>query len=74
MSAWDRRRRLKPKRIRRPVRVLWGEKDVALQPVANNIAARWCDDFEVTYVPDAWHWLASERPKLVNRFLLDFLR
>lgn len=69
-----RRRRLKPKRIRRPVRVLWGEKDVALHPVVNDIASRWCDDFEVTYVPDAWHWLASERPKLVNRFLLDFLR
>jgi pimeloyl-ACP methyl ester carboxylesterase len=44
----ERRRRQKPKRITRPVRVLWGAEDVALDPIVNEIAARWCDDFDVT--------------------------
>jgi pimeloyl-ACP methyl ester carboxylesterase len=66
------RRHLKPARITCPVRVLWGRRDVALDPVVNDIAAEWIDEMEVFYFPTAWHWLASEKPRAVTRHLREF--
>jgi pimeloyl-ACP methyl ester carboxylesterase len=66
------RRHRQPVRITCPVRVLWGRRDVALDPVVNDIAAEWVDDMEVFYFPTAWHWLASEKPRAVTRHLREF--
>ena len=54
-----------PARIACPVHVLWGMKDEALEPVLNEIAAEWIDDFTLTQFPDNYHWLAQERPEAV---------
>jgi len=63
-----------PDRITCPVRVLWGRRDVALDPIVNDIAANWIDDMEVFYFPKAWHWLAFEKPRAVTRHLREFFR
>jgi len=63
------RRHVEPARIRCPVRVLWGSRDVALPAVVNEIAAPWIDDFDLHYFPRCWHWLASERARAVSRHL-----
>lgn len=67
-----RRRHVPPRRISCPVSVLWGSRDVALEPVVNDIARAWIDDFTVTYFPDNWHWLAEEQPKAVTEHLIKF--
>ncbi len=55
--------REEPPTIAAPVTVLWGERDVALEPVLNDIARPWIEQMEVVYFSDAYHWLALERPK-----------
>lgn len=67
-----RRRHVAPRRITCPVSVLWGSLDVALDPVVNDIARDWIDDFSVTYFPDNWHWLAEEQPRAVIDHLETF--
>ena len=67
-----RRRHVAPRRITCPVSVLWGSLDVALDPVVNDIARDWIDDFSVTYFPHNWHWLAEERPRAVTEHLEAF--
>ncbi|MEZ5908044.1 MAG: alpha/beta hydrolase [Hyphomicrobiaceae bacterium] len=64
-----RRRHVAPRRITCPVRVLWGSLDIALEPVLNDIASAWIDDFAVTYFPSNWHWLALEQPQAVTDHL-----
>ena len=66
------RRAKTPDRITCPVRVLWGRRDVALDPIVNDIAANWIEDMEVFYFPKAWHWLAFEKPRAVTRHLREF--
>ena len=66
------RRQVTPDRITCPVRVLWGRRDVALDPIVNDIASQWVDEMEVFYFPKAWHWLASEKPRAVTRHLRQF--
>ena len=67
-----RRRHVAPRRITCRVSVLWGSLDVALDPVVNDIARDWIDDFSVTYFPHNWHWLAEERPRAVTEHLEAF--
>ncbi|MCY4498652.1 MAG: alpha/beta fold hydrolase [Rhodospirillaceae bacterium] len=67
-----RRRHVTPGRITCPVRVLWGRRDIALDPVVNDIAAPWIDTREVFYFPAAWHWIAFEKPRAVTRHLREF--
>ena len=68
------RRLMTPGRITCPVRVLWGKRDVALDPILNDIASEWIDNIEVFYFPKAWHWLAVEKPRAVTRHLKEFFR
>ena len=65
-------RHLRVRPISCPVRVLWGRRDVALDPVVNDIAAGWSENMEVFYFPRCWHWLASEKPRAVTQHLLRF--
>ncbi len=67
-----RRRHVAPRRITCPVSVLWGSLDVALDPVVNDIARDWIDEFSVTYFPNNWHWLAEEQPRAVIDHLETF--
>jgi len=61
-------------RIAVPVRVLWGDRDQALEPALADASLAWCDAGEAFHFPDATHWLQHEEPAAVNAHLLEFLR
>ena len=48
------------------------QRNVALDPILNEIASAWIDEMEVVYFPKRWHWLASEKPRAVTRHLREF--
>ena len=54
-----------PATIHCPVRVLWGLRDAALEPVLNDLARPWVEKLTITAFPDNYHWLAQERPEAV---------
>jgi pimeloyl-ACP methyl ester carboxylesterase len=61
-------------RIAVPVRILWGDRDQALEPALAEASLAWCDAGEVFHFPDATHWLQHEEPAAVTAHLLEFLR
>lgn len=61
-------------RIAVPVRILWGDRDQALEPALADASLAWCDAGEVFHFPDATHWLQHEEPAAVTARLLEFLR
>ncbi|MBW8756247.1 MAG: alpha/beta fold hydrolase [Burkholderiales bacterium] len=61
-------------RVRVPVRVLWGDRDQALEPALAEASLAWCDAGEVIHFPQATHWLQHEEPEAVVARLLEFLR
>jgi len=62
------------RRVKVPVRVLWGDHDQALEPALADASLAWCDAGEVFHFPDATHWLQHEEPDAVVARLLEFLR
>lgn len=62
-----------PMRIARPTRVIWGERDFALDRACNETLPRYVRDLDVRYLP-ASHWVQMDRPDEVNRLLLEFFR
>ncbi len=79
MLAWYRAalRRPAPRpptlRVAPPVRLIWGEQDVALGAGMIAPSAALCDRVEVCRIPEAGHWVQHEEPARVNALLLDFL-
>jgi len=63
-----------PQRIGLPVRVLWGDRDTALEPSLAEASLALCDDGEVFHFADATHWLQHEKIDDVNQHLVDFLK
>lgn len=61
-------------RVRIPVRLLWGDRDQALEPGLADASIERCDHGEVFHFPEATHWLAREEPERVTSLLLAFLR
>ncbi len=59
--------------IRRPVLVLWGERDRYLGPELAAPDPRWVPDCRVVRIPDASHWVHLDAPDLVNAELIRFL-
>lgn len=57
-----------------PVRLLWGDRDHALEPGLAEASIERCDAGEVFHFPDATHWLQHEEPERVNELLIEFLR
>jgi epoxide hydrolase 4 len=78
MLNWYRAMALQPpeaaNRIAVPVRVIWGDRDSALEPGLAEESASLCDTVEVVHLPDATHWLQHEEIDRVNALLLEFLR
>ena len=61
--------------IRAPTLLIWAENDFALgKELTNDMEALFSRDFRLEYVPNTSHWVMEERPELVNRLLMDFLR
>ena len=61
-------------RVAVPVRLMWGDRDTALEPGLADASIARCDAGEVFHFPDATHWLAREEPERVTALLLGFLR
>ena len=59
--------------VRTPTRIFWGKKDVALLPKGAQESLRYCAEGELTYFPEASHWLQHEEPQRVNQLLIEFL-
>lgn len=57
-----------------PVRLLWGDRDQALEPGLADASIARCAHGEVTHFPEATHWLQHEEPERVTALLLAFLR
>lgn len=57
-----------------PAQVIWGAQDAFLVKANAESARPWFADCTVRYVPDSGHWVQFERPDLVNRDLLEFLK
>lgn len=62
-----------PNRIALPVRVIWGDRDSALEPALAEQSASLCDEVEIVHLPEATHWLHHEEIDRVNALLLEFL-
>ena len=60
--------------IRIPVRLLWGDRDTALEPGLADASIVRCSAGEVFHLPEATHWLHHEEPGRVNELLIEFLR
>ena len=58
--------------IATPIRLLWGDKDSALEADLAEASIARCSAGEVIHLPDATHWLQHEEPQRVNALLLDF--
>ena len=66
-------RSLRAERIAVPVRVIWGDRDIALEPGLAEASLALCERGEVFHLSDATHWVQHERPAEVNRLMLAFL-
>ncbi|MEP6502524.1 MAG: alpha/beta hydrolase [Betaproteobacteria bacterium] len=57
-----------------PVRLLWGDRDTALEPGLADASMARCSAGELFHFAEATHWLQHEEPERVNALLLEFLR
>ena len=57
-----------------PTRILWGERDMFLLPEMAQESVFYCDSAELTYFPDATHWLQHEEPEAVSAALIAHFR
>jgi epoxide hydrolase 4 len=56
-----------------PTLVVWGERDVALDPICLNGTERYVRDLTVKRLPDVSHWVQQDAPQVVNGLLQEFL-
>ena len=77
MLAWYRALPLAPRRspvrITVPVRILWGDRDTALDPSLAEASLALCDVGSVRHFPGATHWLHHERPAELHDDIVRFL-
>ncbi len=67
------RPRIEAKRVAIPVRIIWGDRDVALDRRLAEAGQALCERAEVFHLPDATHWVQHDAPDAVNRWLIGFL-
>ncbi|MEX8194067.1 alpha/beta fold hydrolase [Comamonas guangdongensis] len=56
-----------------PVRILWGDRDLALQPALLDGLEQWVPRLQVEHLKGCSHWVVHERPEAVRRALAEFL-
>lgn len=56
-----------------PVRILWGDSDLALQPALLHGLEQWVPQLEIEHLQGCSHWVVHERPEAVQRALAKFL-
>lgn len=72
-ALWCRPGRLESRIVQPPVRILWGEDDVALCPALAELSAGSCMRAELVRIPGAGHWVQHEAAGRIDDLLLDFL-
>ncbi len=60
-------------RVTVPHLLIWGLNDTALLPDVKKPLHEFCDDLTVREVPDADHWILHTHPKIVARYIMEFL-
>jgi pimeloyl-ACP methyl ester carboxylesterase len=60
--------------VHAPARILWGQRDMFLLQEMAQQSLRYCDSAELTYFPDATHWLQHEEPEAVSAALINCFR
>ena len=80
MLNWYRAIRLRSSRrlnlaqvIEVPTLVVWGEQDVALDPICLDGTERYVRDLTVKQLPGVSHWVQQDAPQVVNALLQGFL-
>ncbi len=73
-AAFRHRPALPDPQIHVPTRILWGRRDMFLLPEMAEQSLKYCDSAELTYFPDATHWLQHEEPEAVNTALIEHFR
>lgn len=60
-------------KIQVPTQIIWGENDHAL--VIQNLDGleNYLNDFKITRIPDATHWVVRERPDEVTRLIQEMI-
>ena len=56
-----------------PTLVVWGERDVALDPICLNGTERYVRDLTVKRLPGVSHWVQQDAPLIVDELLQEFL-
>ena len=56
-----------------PVRILWGDSDLALHPALLDGLEQWVPRLQVEHLKGCSHWVVHERPEAVRHALTDFL-
>ena len=56
-----------------PVRILWGDSDIALQPALLNGLEQWVPQLQIQHLKGTGHWVVHEQPEAVRQALTDFL-
>jgi pimeloyl-ACP methyl ester carboxylesterase len=56
-----------------PTLVVWGERDVALDPICLDGTERCVRDLRVKQLPGVSHWVQQDAPRVVNELLQEFL-
>lgn len=72
-ALWCPPRRAPFQRVEPPVRLLWGEDDVALGAGMARASLPRCREAELTFLPGAGHWVQHEAAAAVNELLLAFI-
>lgn len=50
-------------RVQTPTRILWGKRDMFLLPSLAEDSMKYCDSAELSYFPDATHWVQHQGRK-----------
>lgn len=58
--------------VHTPTRILWGEQDRFLLSGMAQESVRYCDSAELTFFPEATHWVQHEEAEKVNQSLIEF--
>jgi pimeloyl-ACP methyl ester carboxylesterase len=62
-----------PYRITVPTLVIWGKLDTALSPVLSTGCSKYVDNFNFRLIEDGGHFIQTEKPELVNKYIREYL-
>lgn len=61
-------------KVNPPILLIWGKQDKFLSHRMAAPSLEYCENGKLEMIEDATHWVQHEKPELVNRLILDFIR